>query len=382
MYLMKTALITGIGGQDGSYLAELLLDQGYAVHGLVRRSSGLNRDRIDDLRAAAKTRGLPFELHYGNLIDPLGLQAVIGRVKPDEIYNLASESHVGISFDEPEHSTSVNAVGVLRLLEIIRLTRPECRFYQASTSELFGGLALRPRAAAPGDVRLDPGPTAARASDYVCTETSPFEPVSPYAIAKQYAHAMTAFYRRGYGLHASNGILFNHESPHRGFNFVTRKITATLARIACGADELLLLGNLDSRRDWGYAPDYVRAMWLMTTHEVADDYVIATGETHSVREFVERAAAVAGFAIAWEGSGPTEAGYDRGSGRRLVAVEPRFFRPLDHSSICGSAAKARAVLDWEPTVGFDRLVEMMMESELASGVAAGRHGGLMPRPVV
>jgi GDPmannose 4,6-dehydratase len=353
---MKTALITGIGGQDGSYLAKLLLDNGYAVHGLVRRSSGLNRDRIDDLRAAAKTRRLPFELHYGNLIDPLGLQAVIGRVKPDEIYNLASESHVGISFDEPEHSTSVNAVGVLRLLEIMRLTRPECRFYQASTSELFGGLALRPRLAAPGD---------ARPSDCVCTETSPFEPISPYAIAKQYAHAMTAFYRRGYGLHASNGILFNHESPRRGFNFVTRKITATLARIARGADEVLLLGNLDSRRDWGYAPDYVRAMWLITTHDVADDYVIATGETRSVREFVERAAAVAGFEIAWEGSGPAETGYDRATGRRLVAVEPRFFRPLDHSSICGSAEKARAVLGWEPTVGFDRLVEIMMESDLS-----------------
>jgi GDPmannose 4,6-dehydratase len=201
-------------------------------------------------------------------------------------------------------------------------------------------------------------------SDCVCTETSPFEPVSPYAIAKQYAHSMKAFYRRGYGLHASNGILFNHESPRRGFNFVTRKITATLARIARGADEVLLLGNLDSRRDWGCAPDYVRAMWLMTTRDVADDYVIATGETRSVRDFVTRAAAVAGFEIAWEGSGPAEAGYDRASGRRLVAVDPRFFRPLDHSSICGSAAKARAVLGWEPTVGFDRLVEIMMESDL------------------
>jgi GDPmannose 4,6-dehydratase len=352
---MKTALITGIGGQDGSYLAELLLGQGYAVHGLVRRTSSLNRDRIDGLRDAAKARGLPFELHYGNLIDPLGLQAVISRVKPDEIYNLASESHVGISFEEPEHSTSVNAVGVLRLLEIMRLTRPECRFYQASTSELFGGLALRPRAEALGD---------SRSPDCICTETSPFEPISPYAIAKQYAHAMTAFYRRGYRLHASNGILFNHESPRRGFNFVTRKITATLARIARGADEVLSLGNLDSRRDWGYAPDYVRAMWLMTTADVADDYVIATGETHSVREFVQRAAAVAGFEIAWEGAGAAEAGYDRATGRRLVAVEPRFFRPLDHSSICGSADKARAVLSWQPTVGFGRLVEIMMESDL------------------
>jgi GDPmannose 4,6-dehydratase len=352
---MKTALITGIGGQDGSYLAELLLDKGYAVHGLVRRSSSLNRVRTDDLRAAAKTRGLPFELHYGNLIDPLGLQAVISRVKPDEIYNLASESHVGISFEEPEHSTSVNAVGVLRLLEIMRLTRPECRFYQASTSELFGGLALRPRETSAG---------AARSPDCICTESSAFEPISPYAIAKQYAHAMTAFYRRGYGLHASNGILFNHESPRRGFNFVTRKITATLARIARGADEVLLLGNLDSRRDWGYAPDYVRAMWLMTTADAADDYVIATGETRSVREFVERAAAVAGFEIAWEGTGPTETGYDRATGRRLVVVEPRFFRPLDHSSICGSAAKAKAVLGWEPTVGFDRLVELMMQADM------------------
>jgi GDPmannose 4,6-dehydratase len=365
MRRMKTALITGVGGQDGSYLAELLLDQGYAVHGLVRRSSSLNRDRLDGLRAAAAARGLPFELHYGNLIDPLGLQAVIGRVKPDEIYNLASESHVGISFDEPEHSTSVNAVGVLRLLEIMRLTRPECRFYQASTSELFGGLVLRHREAGTGDPLATPSEAARQPADYVCTETSPFEPVSPYAIAKQYAHAMTAFYRRGYGLHASNGILFNHESPRRGFNFVTRKITATLARIARGADELLLLGNLDSRRDWGYAADYVRAMWLMTTHYVADDYVIATGQTHSVREFVERAAAVAGFQIVWEGSGPSETGYDRATGRRLVAVEPRFFRPLDHSSICGSAEKAKAVLGWRPTVSFDQLVEIMMTADLA-----------------
>jgi GDPmannose 4,6-dehydratase len=364
MTRMKTALITGIGGQDGSYLAELLLDHGYAVHGLVRRASGLNRDRIDDLRAAAKIRGLPFELHYGNLIDPLGLQAVIGRVKPDEIYNLASESHVGISFEEPEHSTSINAVGVLRLLEIMRLTRPECRFYQASTSELFGGLALRSRSPALDDARQELLPSAPQSSDCVCTETSSFEPVSPYAIAKQYAHAMTAFYRRGYGLHASNGILFNHESPRRGFNFVTRKITATLARIARGADELLLLGNLDSRRDWGYAPDYVRAMWLMTTYHMADDYVVATGETHSVREFVELAAAFAGFEVAWEGGGAAEIGYDRRSGRQLVAVDPRFFRPLDHSSICGSAKKAKAALGWEPTVSFDRLVEIMMVAEL------------------
>jgi GDPmannose 4,6-dehydratase len=360
---MKMALITGIGGQDGSYLAELLLEKGYAVHGLVRRSSSLNRDRIDGLREAAKSRGLPFELHYGNLIDPLGLQAVIGRVRPDEIYNLASESHVGISFDEPEHSTSVNAVGVLRLLEIMRLTRPDCRFYQASTSELFGGVALRPRDIGPR-ASHEPGAADARDPDRVCTETSPFEPVSPYAIAKQYAHAMTAFYRRGYGLHASNGILFNHESPRRGFNFVTRKITATLARIARGSDEPLLLGNLDSRRDWGYAPDYVRAMWLMTTHDVADDYVIATGQTRSVREFVERAAGVAGFDVEWEGSGVAEIGYDRRSGRRLVAVEPRFFRPLDHSSICGSAEKARTVLGWQSTVDFDRLVEMMMLADL------------------
>ncbi|NDC62960.1 MAG: GDP-mannose 4,6-dehydratase [Planctomycetia bacterium] len=359
-----TALITGIGGQDGSYLAELLMDRGYAVHGLVRRSSALNRGRIDGLRAAAAARGLPFELHYGNLIDPLGLQAVIGRVKPDEIYNLASESHVGISFDEPEHSTSVNAVGVLRLLEIMRLTRPECRFYQASTSELFGGLVLRPRGANAGQAPPEPRQSRGHSADYVCTEASPFEPISPYAIAKQYAHAMTAFYRRGYGLHATNGILFNHESPRRGFNFVTRKITATLARIARGSDEVLLLGNLDSRRDWGYAPDYVRAMWLMTTHDIADDYIIATGQTRSVRDFVERAAAVAGFEIAWEGTGPAEVGYDRMSSRRLVAVEPRFFRPLDHSSICGSAEKARAVLGWEPMVTFDRLVEIMMQAEL------------------
>ena len=358
---MQTALITGIGGQDGSYLAEFLLKQGYAVHGLVRRSSNLNRERIDGLRGLALNRGVPFELHYGNLIDPLGLQAVIVRVQPDEIYNLASESHVGISFDEPEHSTSVNAVGVLRLLEIMRLTRPQCRFYQASTSELFGGLAIGLRK----DHRVaEPSPGRATAPDCRCTETTPFEPISPYAIAKQYAHAMTAFYRRGYDLHASNGILFNHESPRRAFNFVTRKITATLARIAKGSDEVLALGNLDSRRDWGYAPDYVRAMWLMVQRAPADDYVVATGQTHSVREFLERAASVSGFEIAWEGSGSAEVGHDRRSGRRLVAVEPRFFRPLDHSSICGSPEKARAVLGWEPTVGFERLVEIMMESDL------------------
>ena len=361
---MRTALITGIGGQDGSYLAEFLLKQGYAVHGLLRRSSNLNRERIDGLRGLAFERGLSFELHYGNLIDPLGLQAVIVRVQPDEIYNLASESHVGISFDEPEHSTSVNAVGVLRLLEIMRLTRPQCRFYQASTSELFGGVAIGLRQDH-RSAELSPG--RANAADRLCTETTPFEPISPYAIAKQYAHTMTAFYRRGYGLHASNGILFNHESPRRGFNFVTRKITATLARIATGSDEVLALGNLDSRRDWGYAPDYVRAMWLIVQRDTADDYVIATGETHSVREFVERAAEVAGFEIAWEGSGPAEVGYDRRSGRRLVAVELRFFRPLDHSSICGSAEKARALLGWEPAVKFDQLVEIMMTADLAQG---------------
>ena len=361
---MRTALITGIGGQDGSYLAEFLLKQGYAVHGLLRRSSNLNRERIDGLRGLAFERGLSFELHYGNLIDPLGLQAVIVRVQPDEIYNLASESHVGISFDEPEHSTSVNAVGVLRLLEIMRVTRPQCRFYQASTSELFGGVAIGLRQ----DHRVaETSPRRATSCNCLCTETTPFEPISPYAIAKQYAHTMTAFYRRGYGLHASNGILFNHESPRRGFNFVTRKITATLARIATGSDEVLALGNLDSRRDWGYAPDYVRAMWLIVQRDTADDYVIATGETHSVREFVERAAEVAGFEIAWEGSGPAEVGYDRRSGRRLVAVELRFFRPLDHSSICGSAEKARALLGWEPAVKFDQLVEIMMTADLAQG---------------
>ena len=239
------------------------------------------------------------------------------------------------------------------------------RSYQASTSELFGGLAVRPRAAEPLDTGQEQAHAAAGTSDFVCTEASRFEPVSPYAIAKHYAHAMTAFYRRGYGLHANNGILFNHESPRRGFNFVTRKITASLGRIARGADEVLLLGNLDSRRDWGYAPDYVRAMWLMTTHDVPDDYVVATGQTRSVREFVERAAEVAGFDVVWEGSGADEVGRDRRSGRRLVAIDPRFFRPLDHSSICGSAAKARSVLGWEPTVGFDRLVEIMMEADLA-----------------
>jgi len=361
---MKKALITGIAGQDGSYLAELLLEQGYAVHGLVRRSSVLNRERVDGLRQQASERGLLFELHYGNLIDPIGLQAVIARVEPDELYNLASESHVGISFEEPEHSTSVNAVGALRLLELLRLLRPGCRYYQASTSELFGGLALgRPETVSAAADAQTAGHS--RPPDCICTEDSPFRPVSPYAIAKQYAHSMTAFYRQGYGLHASNGILFNHESPRRGFNFVTRKITATLARIARGSREVLRLGNLDSRRDWGYAPDYVRAMWLMTRHDEPGDYVIATGETRSVRDFVERAAVIAGIRLAWDGEGTAEAGFDRRTNRLVVAVDERFFRPLDPSSICGSAAKARRILGWEPTVAFDRLVEIMIEHDLA-----------------
>lgn len=361
---MKKALITGIAGQDGSYLAEWLLEHGYAVHGLVRRSSVLNRDRLDGLREKASKKGLRFELHYGNLIDPLSLQAVIARVEPDELYNLASESHVGISFEEPEHSTSVNAVGALRLLELLRLLRSECRYYQASTSELFGGLALgalenaSPRA----NAALE---RSARPSDFICTEESPFRPVSPYAIAKQYAHSMTAFYRQGYGLYASNGILFNHESPRRGFNFVTRKITATFARIAKGSEEVLRLGNLDSRRDWGYAADYVRAMWLMMQNDEPGDYVIATGETRSVRDFVERAATIAGIKLAWEGEGVSEVGFDRRTNRLVVTVDSRFFRPLDPSSLCGSSAKARRNLGWEPMVTFDRLVEIMMEHDLA-----------------
>ncbi len=340
-----SALITGITGQDGSYLAELLLHKGYRVHGLVRRTSAVDRDRLDGLSMLAAEAGGAVELHYGDLSDASSLQAVVSRTRPDQIYNLAAQSHVGVSFEQPEYTADVCGTGVLRLLEAMRSAGlDECRFYQASTSELFGNAVESPQ-----------------------SESTPFRPRSPYAVAKLYAYWLVRNYRDSYGLHASNGILFNHESPRRGPDFVTRKITLGLARLrrdASGATEPLRLGNLDACRDWGFAGDYVELMWRMLERDAPGDYVVATGEAHSVREFVEIAAAVCGFEVEWEGTGTEELGRDRRSGRALVAVDPRYYRPSEVDALVGDATKAERELGWEPRVRFAGLVEMMMAADL------------------
>jgi GDPmannose 4,6-dehydratase len=354
--MRRVALITGVTGQDGSYLAELLLEKGYDIHGVVRRSSHFNRAFIEDTRATAQTRGQVFDLHYGDLGDSSSLHRIIALCRPTEIYNLAAQSHVQVSFDQPEYAADIDGVGVLRLLEGIRQTGIDCRFYQASTSELFGKVAETPQ-----------------------NEKTPFYPRSPYSVAKLYGYWIVRNYRESYGLHASNGVLFNHESPRRGENFVTRKITYSFARIRAGQQLCLSLGNLGARRDWGYARDYVRGMWLMLQQEKPDDYVLATGETHTVREFVEKAAAVAGFDMAWEGTGVEEKGRDRKSGRVLVQVNPKYFRPAEVELLLGDATKAAKILGWRPEVTFDRLVEIMALADLeACGVAgnpAGRPAG-------
>jgi GDPmannose 4,6-dehydratase len=339
--MATTALITGINGQDGSYLSELLLAKGYNVHGMVRRTSQFSRDRIETTRREAEERGQVFELHYGNMSDASSLYRILAKSKPDEIYNLASQSHVAVSYEEPEYSTEINANAVLRFLECIRHSSLPCRFYQASSSELYGRVAESPQ-----------------------RETTPFHPVSPYAVSKLYAYWIVRSYRETYGMYACNGILFNHESPRRGENFVTRKITYSLARIRAGRQRVLRLGNLDARRDWGYARDYVDAMWRMLQQDRADDYVIATGETHSVREFVEQAARIAGFELAWEGTGVEERGLDRKTGRTLVEVDPRFYRPAELDHIYGDASRARRELAWQPRVSFRELVEIMMRADM------------------
>lgn len=349
--MSKTALITGASGQDGSYLADLLIQKGYRVHGVVRRTSQIRRENIDSARDLAHRTGSSLELHYANLNDPWSLARVIGAVRPDELYNLASESHVAISFDEPEHSAIINGLGVLRLLEVQRHLAPGCRFFQASTADLF-------------DVRSPTGSVGSPTTPIVYDEQAMFAPRSPYAIAKQFAHSMTRFYRDVYGLHASAGILFNHESPRRGKNFVSRKITSTLAAIRHGRESTLWLGDLNAYRDWGYAPDYVRAMWLMMQQDAPDDYVIASGKQHSVREFVECAAGVAGFALDWHGDGIAEQGIDRHTSAVIVRIDPRYMRRVDHSYRVGDATKARTRLGWEPTVRFEELVRLMMESDL------------------
>ena len=339
--MAKTALITGVTGQDGSYLAELLLAKGYDVHGVVRRTSQFNRGFVEQTRRKAREAGQKFDLHYGNMGDSSSLHRIISLARPDEIYNLAAQSHVRVSFDEPEYAADINGVGVLRLLEGIRQTGITCRFYQASTSELYGKVVETPQ-----------------------TETTPFYPRSPYGVAKLYGYWIVKNYRESYGLHASNGILFNHESPRRGENFVTRKITYSLARIKAGIEDSLRLGNLDAKRDWGHAADYVNAMWLMLQQDQPDDYVIATGETHAVREFVERAAAIAGFDIAWEGEGVDEVGRDRKTGNVIVTIDPKYFRPAEVELLLGDPTKAQRALGWQRKVSFEQLVETMMTADL------------------
>jgi len=341
--MRRVALITGITGQDGSYLAEFLLEQGYDIHGVVRRSSHFNRALIEATRERARTSGRVFELHYGNMGDSSSLHRIKSIARPTEIYNLAAQSHVRVSFDEPEYAADIDGVGVLRLLEGIRQTGIDCRFYQASTSELYGKVVETPQ-----------------------TETTPFYPRSPYGVAKLYGFWIVKNYRESYDLFAANGILFNHESPRRGESFVTRKITYSLARIRAGKQQVLSLGNLESRRDWGFAGDYVHAMWLILQQPRAEDFVIATGQTHSVREFVERAAGVAGFDLAWEGKGIEEVGVDRKSGRTIVEIDPKYFRPAEVDLLLGDASKARRLLDWKPKVTFDELVEQMMRADLAA----------------
>ena len=340
---MKKALITGITGQDGSYLAELLLEKGYEVHGMKRRASSFNTSRIDHLYQDIHENS-SFKLHYGDLSDSSNLIRLVHDIEPDEIYNLAAQSHVQVSFDAPEYSGDVDALGVLRILESVRILGMEktCRIYQASTSELFG-----------------------KVEEVHQRETTPFLPYSPYAVAKQYGFWIVKEYREAYGMFAVNGILFNHESERRGENFVTRKISLAVARIANKLQDKLYLGNLDSLRDWGYAKDYVECMWLMLQQDNPEDFVIATGEQHTVREFVERAFRVAGIDIEWSGKGIDEKGHDKKSGKILVEVDKRWFRPTDVDNLWGDPTKARTVLGWNPQkTSYEQLIEIMVKHDL------------------
>jgi len=339
----RRALISGITGQDGAYLAELLLAKGYEVHGIKRRASSFNTARIDHLYQDPHERNVRLHLHYGDLTDATNLIRIVQQVQPDEIYNLAAQSHVAVSFETPEYTANSDALGTLRLLEAIRILGLEkkTRFYQASTSEMFGKVQETPQ-----------------------KETTPFYPRSPYGAAKVYGHWITVNYREAYGIFACSGILFNHESPIRGETFVTRKITRGLARIHYGLDECLYLGNLHSLRDWGHAKDYVRAQWLMLQQHVPDDYVIATGEQHSVREFVTRAAAQLEMALEWRGSGVDEHGIDTKSGKTVVKVDPRYFRPTEVDTLLGDSSKAREKLGWKPEATFLSLVKDMVAADL------------------
>jgi GDPmannose 4,6-dehydratase len=351
----KVALITGVTGQDGAYLAELLLKKGYVVHGLKRRASLFNTSRIDHLYRDPHEEGVRFFLHHGDLTDSTNLIRVIQETQPDEIYNLAAQSHVAVSFEVPEYTANADAIGTLRILEALRILGMEkrTRFYQASTSELYGLVQETPQ-----------------------TERTPFYPRSPYAVAKLYAYWITVNYREAYGMYACNGILFNHESPLRGENFVTRKITRALARIKLGLQDRLYLGNLDAKRDWGHAKDYVEMQWLMLQQDQPEDFVIATGIQYSVRDFVSAAAAEVGLEMRWEGAGVDEKGYDQ-DGRCLVSVDERYFRPTEVETLLGDPAKAKAKLGWEPRIGFGELVAEMMAEDLKAAERdelVSRHG--------
>ena len=341
---MKRALITGVTGQDGAYLSELLLEKGYEVHGLKRRSSLFNTARIDHLYEDPHVPNRRFNLHYGDITDSTNLLKLVQELRPDEIYNLAAQSHVAVSFEMPEYTANADALGALRLLEAIRSARLErtTRFYQASTSEMFGG------------------------SHEPLNEKSPFIPKSPYGVAKLYAHWITVNYREAYGIFACSGILFNHESPIRGETFVSRKITRGLSRVREGLEDCVYLGNLDAVRDWGHARDYVRAQWAMLQQSHPKDYVIASGEHRSVRDFVSHAAMLLGFRLEWRGSGTEECAIDKTSGRKVVQVDPRYFRPVDVDRLCGDAALARRELSWSPQVSFESLVQEMVERDWQS----------------
>lgn len=335
---MKKALITGITGQDGSYLAEFLLEKGYEVHGIIRRASTFNTSRIDHLYVDPHVNNVRMFLHYGDLSDSSSISRLIEKIQPDEIYNLGAQSHVRVSFDVPEYTSDIVALGTLRILDAIKDSDKDIKFYQASSSEMFGKVLEAPQ-----------------------NENTPFHPRSPYGCAKVYAYWITKNYRESYNIFACNGILFNHESPRRGETFVTKKITRGLSRIKLGLDEKIYLGNLDAKRDWGYAKDYVEGMWLMLQQEKPDDYILATGETHTVREFVEKSAKVLGFNIKWEGSGVDEKGIDLNTGKIIIEIDKKYFRPAEVDLLMGDYLKAKDILKWEPKVKFDDLVKIMTE---------------------
>jgi GDPmannose 4,6-dehydratase len=343
MKTKKKALITGITGQDGAYLAEFLLEKSYEVHGIKRRASSFNTNRIDHLYQDPHERKRNFILHYGDLTDSTNLIRIIQQVQPDEIYNLAAQSHVAVSFETPEYTANADALGTLRILEALRILglSKTSRFYQASTSELFGKVQEIPQ-----------------------KETTPFYPRSPYAAAKLYAYWITVNYRESYGIYACNGILFNHESALRGETFVTRKITRALARIKLGLQDCLYLGNLNAKRDWGHARDYVEMQWLMLQQQEPEDYVIATGRQYSVRDFVQAACQYLDISIQWQGTGIDEKGYDEKTGKNLIAIDPRYFRPTEVETLLGDPTKAKEKLGWEPAISFEKLVEEMIEEDL------------------